>query len=60
MIDRFANLETKSRSYKLEEPAGDVATFHRERVKLLLPWWDRCNNTRLKLIGLRDLCVEPG
>lgn len=55
---RFADFETKSRSHTLALPAGDVATLHREVLKLLMPFLDRRENPRRKLIRLLGLRVE--
>jgi len=55
---RFADFETKSRTHTLAMPAGDAATLHREALKLLLPFLDRRENPRRKLIRLLGLRVE--
>jgi DNA polymerase IV (archaeal DinB-like DNA polymerase) len=55
---RFADFETKSRAHTLAEPIGDAATLHREALKLLLPFMDRRENPRRKLIRLLGLRVE--
>jgi len=55
---RFADFDTKSRAHTLAEPASDVATLHREALKLLLPFLDRRENPRRKLIRLLGLRVE--
>jgi DNA polymerase IV (archaeal DinB-like DNA polymerase) len=58
LIVRFADFETKSRAHTLAEPVGDIATLHREALKLLLPFLDRRENPRRKLIRLIGLRVE--
>ncbi len=53
---RFADFETRSRSHTIAQPADDVATLHREGLKLLLPFLDRRENParkRIRLLGLR-------
>lgn len=55
---RFADFDTKSRTHTLSMPADDVATLHREALKLLLPFLDRRENPRRKLIRLLGLRVE--
>jgi len=55
---RFADFETKSRSHTLALPAGDRATLHREALKLLMPFLDRRENPRRKLIRLLGVRVE--
>jgi DNA polymerase IV (DinB-like DNA polymerase) len=55
---RFSDFETKLRSHTLALPAGDEPTLHREALKLLLPFLDRRENPRRKLIRLLGLRVE--
>lgn len=55
---RFADFETKSRTHTLTSSASDFATLHREAMKLLLPFLDRRENPRRKLIRLLGLRVE--
>ena len=55
---RFADFETKSRTHTLVLPTGDAVTLHREALKLLLPFLDRRENPRRKLIRLLGLRVE--
>jgi DNA polymerase IV (DinB-like DNA polymerase) len=55
---RFADFDTKSRSHTLPEPAADVAVLQREALKLLMPFLDRRENPRRKLIRLLGVRVE--
>jgi DNA polymerase IV (DinB-like DNA polymerase) len=55
---RFADFETKSRSHTLVTPAGDPRTLQREALKLLLPFLDKRENPRGKLIRLLGVRVE--
>lgn len=55
---RFADFETKSRAHTLARPASDAGTLHREALKLFLPFLDRRENPRRKLIRLLGLRVE--
>ncbi len=55
---RFADFETKTRAHTLAEPTDDAATLQREALKLLLPFLDRRENPRRKLIRLVGLRVE--
>jgi len=55
---RFSDFETKSRAHTLSRPTGDAATLYREALKLLLPFLDRRENPRRKLIRLLGLRVE--
>ncbi len=55
---RFADFETKSRAHTLTRPAGDETTLRREAMKLLLPFLDRRENPRRKLIRLLGVRVE--
>ena len=55
---RFADFETKSRSHTLPSPAGDVRTVQVEAMKLLLPFLDRRENPKKKLIRLLGVRLE--
>ena len=55
---RFADFETKSRAHTLASPAGDATSLRREAMKLLLPFLDRRENPRRKLIRLLGVRVE--
>lgn len=55
---RFTDFETKSRSHTLAAPADDEMTLRREALKLLLPFLDRRENPKNKLIRLLGVRVE--
>ncbi len=55
---RFADFETKTRSRTLAAPADDEMTLRREALKLLLPFLDRRENPKNKLIRLLGIRVE--
>jgi DNA polymerase IV (archaeal DinB-like DNA polymerase) len=55
---RFADFETKSRAHTLATPTGDLSVLQREGLKLLMPFFDRRENPRRKLIRLLGLRVE--
>lgn len=55
---RFADFETKSRAHTVATPTGDLSVLQREGLKLLLPFLDRRENPRRKLIRLLGLRVE--
>ena len=55
---RFADFETKSRAHTLAVPSSDATVLRREGLKLLLPFLDRRENPRRKLIRLLGFRVE--
>ena len=55
---RFADFETKSRSHTLAHPTGSLKDLEAEAIKLLLPFLDRRENQRLKLIRMIGVRVE--
>jgi DNA polymerase IV (DinB-like DNA polymerase) len=55
---RYADFETKSRSHTLAAPGDDEMTLRREALKLLLPFLDRRENPKNKLIRLLGVRVE--
>ncbi|QPD05508.1 MAG: DNA polymerase IV 2 [Candidatus Nitrospira kreftii] len=55
---RFADFETKSRAHTVATPTGDLSVLQREGLKLLMPFLDRRENPRRKLIRLLGLRVE--
>ena len=55
---RFADFETKSRAHTLTVSASDPGVLQREGLKLLMPFLDRRENPRRKLIRLLGLRVE--
>lgn len=55
---RFADFETKSRSRTLSEPTGSLKELEVEAMKLFLPFLDRRENPKLKLIRLIGVRVE--
>ncbi len=55
---RFAGFETKSRSHTLPQPTDSLKDLEVEVMKLFLPFLDRRENPRLKLIRLIGVRVE--
>jgi len=55
---RFADFETKSRSRTLPRPTDSVKDVEVEAMKLFLPFLDRRENPRRKLIRLIGVRVE--
>lgn len=55
---RFADFETKSRSRTLPALTGEETVLRREALKLLMPFMDRRENPRRKLIRLLGVRVE--
>jgi nucleotidyltransferase/DNA polymerase involved in DNA repair len=55
---RFADFETYSRSHTLREPAATLRTLIFEAMKLLIPFLDRRENPKNKLIRLIGVRVE--
>jgi DNA polymerase IV (DinB-like DNA polymerase) len=55
---RFADFETKSRSHTLPQPTDSLKDLDVEVMKLFLPFLDRRENPRLKLIRLIGVRVE--
>jgi DNA polymerase IV (DinB-like DNA polymerase) len=55
---RFADFDTFTRSYTLPQPAATLRTLTFEAMKLLMPFLDRRENPRHKLIRLIGLRVE--
>lgn len=55
---RFADFQTKTRSHTLAAPANDFQTLHFEATKLLMPFLDRRENPKRKLIRLIGVKVE--
>jgi DNA polymerase IV (DinB-like DNA polymerase) len=55
---RFSDFETKSRTHTLAAPAADLQTLEFEVLKLLLPFLDRRENPRRKLIRMLGVRVE--
>ncbi|MFZ5876436.1 MAG: DNA polymerase IV [Nitrospirota bacterium] len=55
---RFADFETKSRSHTLLDPSNSVKALEVEALKLFLPFLDRRENPRRKLIRLIGVRVE--
>ena len=55
---RFADFETKSRSRTLPRPTNSVKALEVEAMKLFLPFLDRRENPRRKLIRLIGVRVE--
>ena len=55
---RFGDFETKSRSHTLPEPVDDLRTLQVEAMKLLLPFLDRRENPKRKLIRLLGVRLE--
>ncbi|KKW45391.1 MAG: hypothetical protein A3A43_03580 [Candidatus Liptonbacteria bacterium RIFCSPLOWO2_01_FULL_56_20] len=55
---RFSDFETKTRSRTLETPTDSYETLEFETMKLLLPFFDKRENPRKKLIRLIGVRVE--
>lgn len=55
---RFADFETKSRAHTLAAATRDPGVLQREGLKLLMPFLDRRENPRRKLIRLLGLRLE--
>jgi nucleotidyltransferase/DNA polymerase involved in DNA repair len=55
---RFADFETCSRSHTLRAPAASLRTLTFETMKLLMPFLDRRENPKSKLIRLIGVRVE--
>jgi len=55
---RFADFETKSRSHTLAQPTGSLKDLEIEAIKLLLPFLDRRENPRSKLIRMIGVRIE--
>ena len=55
---RFDDFETKSRSHTLNEPAADLKTIRFEALRLLLPFLDKRDNPKQKLIRLLGVRIE--
>jgi DNA polymerase IV (DinB-like DNA polymerase) len=55
---RFADFETSTRSYTLPQPASSPRTLTFQAMKLLMPFLDRRENPRQKLIRLIGVRVE--
>ncbi len=55
---RFADFETKSRSRTLPQPTDSLKDLEVELMKLFLPFLDRRENPRLKLIRLIGVRLE--
>jgi DNA polymerase IV (DinB-like DNA polymerase) len=52
IVVRFADFSSKTRSVTLVSPAGDLKTFQFECLRLLMPFLDKRENPREKLIRL--------
>jgi len=55
---RFADFETKTRSRTLKTPASTAEALYPETIKLLLPFFDKRENPKHKLIRLIGARVE--
>ncbi len=55
---RFADFDTKSRSHSLPHPSDSPRTLRFEAMKLLMPFLDRRENPKHKLIRLIGVRVE--
>ena len=58
VIVRFADFETKTRSHTLSQPEDSQKKLETEALKLILPFLDRRENPKKKLIRLIGLRVE--
>jgi len=55
---RFADFDTFTRSHTLTQPAATLRTLTFEAMKLLMPFLDRRENPKHKLIRLIGVRVE--
>jgi len=55
---RFADFETKNRSHTLEQSTKNRKTLELEGLKLLLPFFDKRENPRRKLVRLIGIRIE--
>ena len=55
---RFADFETKTRSYTLYSPANSLVVLRHEAMKLLRPFFDARENPKGKLIRLIGIRIE--
>lgn len=55
---RFSDFETKSRSHTLPYHANSLKSLETEAIRLLLPFLDRRENPRMKLIRMIGVRVE--
>ena len=55
---RFADFDTKSRSHTLSSPTDSPRLLRFEAMKLLMPFLDRRENPKRKLIRLIGVRVE--
>ena len=55
---RFADFETKTRTHTLKRPASSLSTLNRESMKLMMPFLDKRENPKGKLIRLIGVRVE--
>lgn len=55
---RFSDFETKTRAHTLPAPANDLATLRFEATRLILPFLDKRENPRGKLIRLIGVKIE--
>jgi DNA polymerase IV (archaeal DinB-like DNA polymerase) len=55
---RFQGFETKTRTHTSPEPISDLAVFKKEAMKLLLPFLDKRENPRRRLVRLIGVRIE--
>ena len=55
---RFADFETKSRSHTQAHPINRLKALEAEAIRLILPFFDRRENPKLKLIRMIGVRVE--
>lgn len=58
IVVRFSDFTTKNRAHTLSKIAGDFPTLKMESFKLFLPFLDRRENPKLKLIRLIGVGIE--
>lgn len=58
IIVRFSDFETKTRAHTLPKPAADLKTLEYQSLQLFLPFLDRRENPKRKLIRLLGVRVE--
>ncbi|HEB14112.1 MAG TPA: hypothetical protein ENI09_01745, partial [candidate division WWE3 bacterium] len=55
---RFADFETKTRTRTLKRPASSLDTLKQETMKMILPFLDKRENPKGKMIRLIGVRVE--
>lgn len=58
IVVRFSDFTTKNRAHSLHDYVDDLKTLQKESLKLFLPFLDRRENPKLKLIRLIGVGIE--